>query len=587
MAVNRHRVPVAPWAAVAAGVIALLGSLSLVPARAAPSPSEAYTTTEQYIRSFDGTLLHAYVFRPAGVPAAHRTPVIVEFTPYDNTGGNVAGTPSPTNDAAAAPDTDDPNGLVLAGMFARGYTYVEVADRGTGGSGGCFDVWGPDSQQDTKTVIEWAASQRWSDGKVVIWGESAGAESALDAIAMHPKGLVAAVLVQAPDPSDEVWTNGIRNTAAGTIWGPTWLIDQLEPPSLFSSGEYWYNSQVDHTRPGCPAIQAVAVYSQPTSPYWLARDWVLDADRGSSLPIVYLGGFMDFNAKEEASIALFNSFTGPHRAFFGPWIHIGPQVDNGEPTIGSVALAWFDHFARGKPLAPSPPVLVQGVDGKWRAEQAWPPPDATPSSLELHAGSYALTAGNNEETQLPSALSGEVTGNVPGSGPILADVPLPTGKGAWTFTQPLPYDVRFAGFPTLSADVQETVPADDLVALIYDINPDGAATFVDRGAELLTQSGHVSFQMMPEDWRFEAGDRIGILLTGDDDLWYEPRDQAPVTVVGGSLSIPALRCLRETFLTAPTLNFIPRPVPAPFVVPSATLAADAIHMPLPPAMKAC
>src|SRR2546430_1261455 len=75
-------------------VLAMAGGL--VPLRAAvaaaPDPN-AYTLSEQYIPSFDGTLLHVYVFRPTAAgpvtsPAA-RTPVIMTFTPYDNTGGSI------------------------------------------------------------------------------------------------------------------------------------------------------------------------------------------------------------------------------------------------------------------------------------------------------------------------------------------------------------------------------------------------------------------------------------------------------------------------------------------------------------------
>src|SRR4051812_15471418 len=83
------------------------------PARAAA----AYTRTEVYIPSFDGTRLHAYVFRPSG---AARTPVVFSATPYDNTGGSVAGTPNPLADGNVNP----PSSLVAAGLFDRGYSYV-------------------------------------------------------------------------------------------------------------------------------------------------------------------------------------------------------------------------------------------------------------------------------------------------------------------------------------------------------------------------------------------------------------------------------------------------------------------------------
>jgi putative CocE/NonD family hydrolase len=55
-------------------------------------------------------------------------------------------------------------------LFARGYTYVMVDLRGFGGSTGCLDWAGPGEQADVKAAIQWAATQRWSTGKVGMYG---------------------------------------------------------------------------------------------------------------------------------------------------------------------------------------------------------------------------------------------------------------------------------------------------------------------------------------------------------------------------------------------------------------------------------
>ena len=53
-------------------------------------------------------------------------------------------------------------------MFEKGYTYVMVDLRGTGGSSGCNDWGGPGEQTDVKAAVEWAASREWSTGKVAL-----------------------------------------------------------------------------------------------------------------------------------------------------------------------------------------------------------------------------------------------------------------------------------------------------------------------------------------------------------------------------------------------------------------------------------
>lgn len=117
----------------------------------------------------DGERLYVEVARPD--PALHGDgpwPVIMEVSPYHGTLADRDGT-------RIFPDPVDELGrrIGLTGYFApRGYAVAIVALRGTGRSTGCLDHIGEKDAGDLKTVIEWAADQPWSNGRVGLTGHS-------------------------------------------------------------------------------------------------------------------------------------------------------------------------------------------------------------------------------------------------------------------------------------------------------------------------------------------------------------------------------------------------------------------------------
>lgn len=133
----------------------------LLPAGSASPAAPAWTSYDrpaQYgvlqepnvpITMSDGVVLNAEVHRP---DAPGRFPVLVTVTPYNGGSGIIGG----ANDY----------------FVERGYVHVVVDVRGTGSSAGTWDDLGPREQQDGYELVEWAAGQQWSDGKVGMYGTS-------------------------------------------------------------------------------------------------------------------------------------------------------------------------------------------------------------------------------------------------------------------------------------------------------------------------------------------------------------------------------------------------------------------------------
>ncbi|MGH2947810.1 MAG: CocE/NonD family hydrolase [Solirubrobacteraceae bacterium] len=115
-----------------APLFTILIALLLPAAAPAAPPPEGSVWTEEYLHSGDGTRLHADVLRPEGLPPDARTPVILTVSPYTNHSGQPL-----TPDLEGGPSSRFHDLLEQARVFERGYTYVMVDLRGTGGSAGC------------------------------------------------------------------------------------------------------------------------------------------------------------------------------------------------------------------------------------------------------------------------------------------------------------------------------------------------------------------------------------------------------------------------------------------------------------------
>jgi predicted acyl esterase len=537
-------------------------------ARGAVDPN-AHVRTATYITSPDGTKLRTWVYRPAGLNETDKTPVILQVTPYAGSGGAFGVPP----DLESLVNTEIPPGPgfpASAQIFARGYSLVVVELRGYGGSGGCFDFGGRGEQSDAVAAVRWSATQPWSTGKVGMVGHSYDGETQLMAMKHKPEGLAAVILGAPPSGYRNLYTNGVRNLGGGTAFGAYYAASDLWPASLGAPPEEHLESLGGTaTHADCYATTTLGTYNtDPRSTYWRDRD-LLKPNVGNTIPTMYAQGFNDWNVRTTNFLPEFTTLNGPKRGFFGPWDHGIPS--NGNLYV-SDQMAWFDRWLKGIVTPDRPPVSVQDTSGRWRAEEDWPPPDGVAWTMRLRSGSYLNAPGNSAETGLPAQF------------PVEPPAPLPTARGLWTITQRLPHAVHLAGVPTVKAKIA-AIGAVNIVALVYDIDASGNARFVERGAFLARGSGTHTFPLYPRDWRFEAGHRIGVLLTGADDVWFEPNGLTQnVTVAAAWLTAPILRRDRSTFL--PTGPFNPRGEHAPFVLDEATIASSDIVATLPDAPAA-
>jgi hypothetical protein len=118
----------------------------------------------------DGVRLYADVIRPKGVANA---PVILTYSPYGKHGlkkfllSPASGVPDGWVSKYAVWEGPDPEYFV-----SHGYAVVNADARGSWYSEGDLTVWSDQEAQDGYDLVEWLASQPWSNGKVGMSGVS-------------------------------------------------------------------------------------------------------------------------------------------------------------------------------------------------------------------------------------------------------------------------------------------------------------------------------------------------------------------------------------------------------------------------------
>jgi predicted acyl esterase len=228
----------------------------------------------EYIEARDGTLLAAMVRPPAGRTLAEGPfPTLVEYSGY----------------AVADPDNPQPSSLIASIL---GFATVGVNMRGSGCSGGVFDLFDLPTTADGYDVIETVAAQPWVKGnKVGMIGISFPGISQLFVGGARPPHLAAlaplsviADIYRAPGFPGGIFNNGFAET---------WLqerSDDAEPAP--EGGQAWAVKRVNEGDETCRANQRLRLQTQDplevtrANPFYTPRlmdnrspiNWVADIE---------------------------------------------------------------------------------------------------------------------------------------------------------------------------------------------------------------------------------------------------------------------------------------------------------------------
>jgi X-Pro dipeptidyl-peptidase len=482
---------------------------------AMPAPAAAEPVFETYkVPTVGGAEINVEVMRPEGDA---RAPVILTYSPYN--------TLSETNEPNLANDD-------LGRRYVeRGYARAVADVLGTRNSSGCWDYGGADEQQSGVDLVNFLSSRPWSNGKVAMIGGSYDGTTAnmVAARGDDAPGLAAIVPIAAISrwygyaygdgvryflnsdvPTDEGFDTPLAFDFGLARTPPTDPADPAFAPTLASRANPC--ESVEHTLRG---YDRDPDYDE----FWLERDYLKNADEFRAAVLV-AHGWQDYNVKQDEGVRLFEALDGVpfKRAYLFQGTHETPSSDEW------LALqdAFFDHTLMGvdNGVDDGPAVVTEGrtigADGYesagFREEESWPPAGTRRSALRLGRGvaTWTDTGASTEEMESP--------------------------PGALFFEfAPLKADTRLAGRAVLDAYVRPSREGSHLTPVLVDIAPDGTRRTVARGfLNLDYRDGLGSADpapgewvraratLLPQDFTFPKGHRIGLLVMGSNTVWALP-----------------------------------------------------------------
>ncbi len=349
------------------------------------------TLPTQFITMRDGVKLAASVTLPAdaaGQAVPGKFPVVLIQTSYNLSAGQYA----------TAIGGADPY------MVRHGYATVIVDVRGTGNSQGGWDAFGENEQADYGQVVDWAAGQSWSDGRIGLYGVSyLGITSVLTAELQKPAVKAAFPIVPIGDGyRDIVFTGGQINPTFIPIW--MGLVTGLGVPdfaALQADPALGVQIVAEHL------VNALAGFQVPTilkaligddntafdGDFWRIRSPMERANR-INVPTFVVGGLNDLFQRSEPLWFERLKDRVPTKLLIGPWNHIGTAgipsnglPADGVPLMNHIQLMWFDQYVKGMAVgAEKLPNVTQFVTGHghYVTTTDWPHPAIRADRLFLH-----------------------------------------------------------------------------------------------------------------------------------------------------------------------------------------------------------
>ena len=330
----------------------------------------------------------------------------------------------------------------------QGYVYVHMDVRGSGQSGGTYNLLDKEEQQDYYECIEWVARQEWCTGKVGGLGQSYYAWSQWFMGIVNPPSLKC---IAPYDGSVDMYRGTAYHGGIYCEFMPWWYqmvrVNNLQRAANGPGGQYM------------PLDLAGEMARHQTYDDWWRERCAWERLDEIKVPVLSIGhwgkmglhlrgnilGYEDVRSEKNLVVTGAKDVFEAHDQFDHIWYH--------EAEL----LPFYDYHLKGKKNGweKRPPVRLHvGGRDEWREDEVWPPANMRYRSLYLKKKkSNSLTSLNDGSlsAEKPPANGGSTSWDYPHDGWKLGTVGFgPQGpdpiRGCITFTtEPLSKDMEIAG----------------------------------------------------------------------------------------------------------------------------------------------
>jgi putative CocE/NonD family hydrolase len=471
-----------------------------------PVPNVEVARTSVYVPMADGVRLAVDVFLPKDRPPTTKLPVLLVATRYWR-----------------AHEGQEP-GPIEKYWIGRGYALVSADVRGTGASfGQWYYPWAEQEVKDLGALVQWAARQPWSTGRVGTYGTSYTGNTAQLAAAYGGPALKAMIprFMDFDVYTDLTQPGGIINRAMIEDWGSMiHAMDMNEksgnpprgvrPVDEDTDGKLLAAAVADHQK-NPPLNRIVDVVNFRDDRVAQFGGKTIDASgtylwrrqiEASKVPIFGWASWMDAGTSQGV-INRFRTWSNPQTVVIGPWSHGGgnhtdPFLPTDTPTDPpsatqlDQATCFLDQYVKGTggPFGERTVIYYTMGEGKWKKTSVWPVAGTSTRRWYLGANG-SLTAST------PATPSGTDQYRVDfdvGTGPDSRwhtqlggfDVIYPDraeiDRRLLTYTSdPLERDVEVTGQGVITLYLASTATDGDFIVYLEDVASDGRVTYIQEG----------------------------------------------------------------------------------------------------------
>ncbi|MBQ0863551.1 CocE/NonD family hydrolase [Streptomyces sp. RK75] len=426
-------------------------------------------------------------------------------------------------------------------LFAeQGFHVVLQSCRGTGGSGGRFDLWRNEAA-DGHATVAWLREQPWFDGGLGTVGPSyLGYVQWALALDPPPELKAMAVQMSLHDPYDLFHADGVPRLENALAVG-VGMTYQHQGTAAFARATLRLQRRlrgITGARPlrsghlttlaqEVPWLDDVLTHPDAEDPYWRGAS-TADAAERLTVPTSLVTGWHDVLADQT-----FAQYDRLRRAgcrtalLVGPWTHTS-ALQRGWPEVFTESLGWLRAQMCDDPsgVRAAPVRVHMGGADTWRDLDDWPSsPAATTSwfpTTERHltrqppTGSAPVASFVHDPADPTPSLGGPLLSRTAGPRDNAA---LERRKDVVTFTGPaLAEPVEILGPVSARLSVATDTGHADVFARLCDVDAKGRSTNVCDGTARVRTTGRtpaaVTVPMSSTAHRFAAGHRIRWQISG-------------------------------------------------------------------------
>lgn len=483
---------------------------------------DSWVNSSRYLEMRDGVRLAVDVTFPAtaGERGEGPFPVVWTHSRYHRNPGALNRFFAPDSVEVPEVHSQVDGNPALQLLVRHGYVVASVQVRGGGASFGTYEgLFSEAETDDAREMVDWFATQPWSDGNVGMWGGSyLGMTQYMAASEAHPALKAIVPNVAGLDMYDQLYPGGVYREDMIDHWGG--LTRNLDVN--------WLAPPVDEDTAGVLLAAAVAEHEDNwdvVQEYGSGKfrdhdvptlDWtehgvsgVLEELQAAAVPAYHLNGWYDIFVLDAALI--YANYQGPQKMAIGAWSHAGMPDSLLMAERGRVSaiehLRWFDYWLKGIDngvMDESPihyAVMQDPGEWTWASADAWPPAGTEDVTFYFDAGSSGSVASANDGVLAAGGAPPAV-----GSDAYTVDLTTTTGTmtrwdnavaGAaqmiypdlsendaksltWT-TPPLEADMTLTGHPLVHLWVTSDTNDGDFIVVLEEVDEEGRSHYVTEG----------------------------------------------------------------------------------------------------------